>query len=81
MLAARLCDELEARFGPEYGAFVELLGAMRGYIKENTGDPAVRRNALAHLLDAEETLRALLRVGKMEEARLTAQAIVNEILN
>src|SRR5579871_907816 len=29
MLAARLSEEMEQRFGPEYGAFVELLGQMR----------------------------------------------------
>ncbi len=76
MLAARVCRELEARFGPEYGDFVELLGQMRAYIKEKTPDPARRRQALSRLLDAEAPLRALLRAGQRETAQERAQALV-----
>lgn len=79
-LAARLGDELEARFGPEYGAFVELLGQMRDYIKKATDVPERRRAAHAHLLDAEADLRALLREGKHEAARSAAEMLVEEIL-
>lgn len=78
MLAARLCDELEARFGPEYGDFVELLGQMRSYIKERTRDVSRRRAAFARLLDSETELRAALRAGPPEAARVLAEALVAE---
>jgi siroheme synthase-like protein len=80
MLAARLCDELEARFGPEYGDFVELLGQMRSYIKERTRDVSRRRAAFARLLDAEAELRVALRAGPPEAARTLAEALVAEAL-
>ncbi len=80
LLAARLCDELEARFGPEYGDLVELLGAMRSYIKAKSQDSAHRKQALAGLVDAEADLRADLRAGEPEAARQRAEEIVNAAL-
>jgi precorrin-2 dehydrogenase/sirohydrochlorin ferrochelatase len=80
MLAARLCEELERRFGPEYGAYVELLGRMRHYIKKSTEDAAARRRALARLLDAEADLRRLLRFGQTEAASALAHDLVAQAL-
>ncbi|HZP80830.1 MAG TPA: bifunctional precorrin-2 dehydrogenase/sirohydrochlorin ferrochelatase [Chthonomonadaceae bacterium] len=80
MLAARLCDELEARFGPEYADFVELLGQMRSYIKERTEDVSRRRAALARLVAAEAELLAALRAGPPEAARARAAALIEEAL-
>ena len=81
-LAARIKDELEARFGPEYGDYVELLGDLRAYIKERTPDAERRRAALARLVepDAESALRALLRVGQPNTARRTAEQLADSVL-
>jgi precorrin-2 dehydrogenase / sirohydrochlorin ferrochelatase len=75
LLAARLGAEMEARFGPEYGEFVELLGQMRDYIKEKTPSLPLRREALARLLEYEEELRALLRENKSEQALERAKEV------
>ncbi len=80
MLSARLSQELEARFGPEYGDFVELLGRMRLYIKQQPADSEMRRFAQERLFADEETLRALLRAGQGEAARARAEASVNDLL-
>lgn len=74
MLAARIADEMEARFGPEYARFLELLGRMRVTIKEKTEDASLRRTALARLLDGEAELRRHLREG--DEAGAEALALV-----
>ena len=68
LLAARLADEMEQRFGPEYGAFVELLGVVRDTIKGWTSDPAARRAAIAAVLDSETELRTLLASDRSQEA-------------
>jgi siroheme synthase-like protein len=81
LLAARLCDELESRFGPEYGPLVELLGQMRAYIKTRSQDSARRRCALARLVDAESELRTHLRSGHPEAARAQAETIVATALD
>ncbi|HLK58242.1 MAG TPA: bifunctional precorrin-2 dehydrogenase/sirohydrochlorin ferrochelatase [Chthonomonadaceae bacterium] len=80
LLAARLSDELETRFGPEYGAFVELLGQMRDYIKGMTDLPPLRHRALERLLDAENELCALLRASEGDAARTYAEALIREVL-
>jgi precorrin-2 dehydrogenase/sirohydrochlorin ferrochelatase len=80
-LTARLCEELETRFGPEYGDFLELLARMRAYIKRKARDSAQIRHAHVHLLDAEAELRALLRAGQTEAAQARAEAIVATALS
>jgi precorrin-2 dehydrogenase/sirohydrochlorin ferrochelatase len=76
LLAARLGAELEARFGPEYGEFVELLGQMRDYIKEQIDSPALRREALGRLLESEAELRALLRENERAQAFERAREVI-----
>lgn len=80
MLAAKLAAELEARFGEEYGDFVELLGQMRVYIKERTEEPAKRRIALARLIEAEAELRDRLRSNQPDRAVQHAKALIDETL-
>jgi len=80
LLAGRLREEMERRFGPEYGDFVELMGRMRAYIKRMTDDPARRRDALTRLVDAESALCAHLREGRFQEAQAAAEALVDEAL-
>lgn len=75
-LTARLAEELETRFGPEYAEFVQLLGRMRDKIKTTTTDPEARRRAFTHLLDAEVELCRLLQVGQNEAAIAQAEALI-----
>jgi precorrin-2 dehydrogenase/sirohydrochlorin ferrochelatase len=74
-LAARLAGEMEARFGPEYGDFVELLGEVRDTIKEWTLDLTARRQAAEAVLDHESELCALLAEGHREDAANLASSL------
>ena len=80
MLAARLAAETEARFGPEYADYVELLGQMRTYIKSKTALAATRRLALADLLTAEPLLLERLQAGDRAAAHSIATDIVDAVL-
>ena len=80
ILAARLAAELATRFGPEYAAYVELLGQMRAYIKSKTEFAAVRRLALMDLLTAEPRLLERLKAGDREAAHRIATDIVDAVL-
>ncbi len=76
--AAETRRELENRFGPEYGPYVELLGRMRLYIKETLPSEATRRAATSRLLAIESELLALLREGRSAEALERAQEETKE---
>lgn len=52
-LSARLRRELEARFGPEWGEYVALLGKMRLAAKAHIPDPKERTAALKRLAEDE----------------------------
>lgn len=80
LLAAKLREALETRFGSEYAAYVELLGRMRPYIQRTARDSARGRAALLSLLDAETELCALLRAGQSEAANERANALVTRAL-
>ncbi|MHB8765308.1 MAG: precorrin-2 dehydrogenase/sirohydrochlorin ferrochelatase family protein, partial [Deferrisomatales bacterium] len=47
--ARRIREDLEARFGPEYGRLFDALAAARGELLAAVTDPAERRRALASL--------------------------------
>ncbi len=80
MLARKIAGELRQQYGPEYGALVELLGQMRAYIKESTPLPALRRTALARLIDSEAELRRLLHSSDTDGARTMAMNAVDDAL-
>jgi precorrin-2 dehydrogenase/sirohydrochlorin ferrochelatase len=80
MLTARLAEEMETRFGPEYALYVELLGQFRVYIKKKTAETAARRRALAALLAAEPLLLEQLKVGDSEAAQAIAAETVDAAL-
>ncbi|HLV81048.1 MAG TPA: bifunctional precorrin-2 dehydrogenase/sirohydrochlorin ferrochelatase [Chthonomonadaceae bacterium] len=80
LLAARIRQELERRYGPEYGALTELLGRMRTEILETAGDSARGRAALDGLLAAEAELMRMLRAGQPEAAEAHARRLVNALL-
>lgn len=65
-LAKRMRKELEERFGPEYAAFVELLGEYRDQIKTRYSSPKDRERAFSKLIDSG--ILELLREGKSAEA-------------
>ena len=75
-LAARLQDELSAKFGPEYAEYVELLGHMRDVVKSSIDSPGARRDALTPILDAQAELLGLLRQGQWADAMDRAMALL-----
>jgi precorrin-2 dehydrogenase/sirohydrochlorin ferrochelatase len=79
LLTARLIAEFEARFGDDYGLYVEMLGRMRALIKTRTDDPAQRRQIMLRLLDAEPELRLHLQTGDVEAAINEAVNLVNRM--
>lgn len=81
LLAARLCREMETRFGPEYEAYVELLGHIRDYAMTLEPDPVRRRTAMNSVLDREQTLLDLLKGGHLDTARQTAETFVRTALH
>jgi precorrin-2 dehydrogenase / sirohydrochlorin ferrochelatase len=80
MLAARIADELQLRFGADFGAYVELLGAMRDSIKQITESKAARRAALVALLDDEAALREHIAAGRLDAARELATRLAVEAI-
>ncbi|HLJ54983.1 MAG TPA: bifunctional precorrin-2 dehydrogenase/sirohydrochlorin ferrochelatase [Chthonomonadaceae bacterium] len=80
MLAARLAGQIDSQLGPEYGEFVELLGEVRSRVKRMTGDRAVRRAALAAVLDQEPALLASIAAGNRQEALLTAMTAADAVI-
>jgi precorrin-2 dehydrogenase/sirohydrochlorin ferrochelatase len=65
-LARRLREELAARYGPEYGAYLEVLSRLRAELKEQLAT-AEERNAFWREALSGEVL-ALLAAGNMQEA-------------
>ena len=72
-LSARLRQELEPRFGPEYAAFLEIAGALRDRVGRELSGRARSRFWYA-LTDSE--ILALLKEGKRREA----ERLANDIL-
>ena len=66
-LSRRIRMEIEERYGPEYAAFVELLGEMRDRVKAAYRTQEEREAAFGRLLDCG--ILELLREGKLDEAR------------
>ncbi len=81
MLAARIADEMESRFGPEYGPFMELLREVRDTIKQWTDDQAKRRRAIGAVLDHEMDVREQLTAGQDAEALALALAVARAELS
>ncbi len=64
--ARRLRQELEERYGPEYGTYLTLLSKLRDQVKERLATAAARGEFWREALDGE--ILALLRAGKEREA-------------
>ena len=79
-LSAQIVRDLEAQFGAEYAAYVELLGQKRDYVKEAAANPQTRKAALVALVDARAELLELLRSGDAGAADQHAAEIVEGAL-
>ncbi|MBE3585792.1 MAG: bifunctional precorrin-2 dehydrogenase/sirohydrochlorin ferrochelatase [Thermoanaerobacter sp.] len=67
LIARKIKEELEERYGPEYGILVDLLGEIRHDILNKITDPRKRRELLEAIVD-DETLQ-LLAGGELEKAK------------
>lgn len=65
-LAAQLRQELEERYGPEYGEYLALLARLRDEVKQNLAGAAARGDFWRAALHGE--VLALLKAGRVEEA-------------
>jgi precorrin-2 dehydrogenase / sirohydrochlorin ferrochelatase len=74
MMARRIREELEGRFGPEYADALEILGALRRRLAAEGRPSEERQRALAALVDSP--LLELLRAGDREGlGHLLAQTV------
>lgn len=73
-LAARIREQLESLFGPEYASFLDILGELREWITDAC-PPEKRRDLWYRLVDSD--LLELIGEGKEREARERAIAIVS----
>jgi precorrin-2 dehydrogenase/sirohydrochlorin ferrochelatase len=75
-LSARLRDELDARFGPEWEPYVSLLREMRERAKGTIPDSKRRAEALRRLA-ANDGIRQALAAGDPDSARQEALACLS----
>jgi len=64
-LAKKLRKKLERRFGPEYGDFLKLMGAIRSKLLSQAHEPEVHKPLFEQLIDSK--LIALIQEGKTED--------------
>ncbi|HEU4401597.1 MAG TPA: bifunctional precorrin-2 dehydrogenase/sirohydrochlorin ferrochelatase [Candidatus Polarisedimenticolia bacterium] len=69
-LARALRDDLRRRLGPEYAAYVRILGGVRRLMRAAFADPVARERRARRLLKAP--ILPLLRTGRNAEARRAA---------
>ncbi|MHB9038548.1 MAG: precorrin-2 dehydrogenase/sirohydrochlorin ferrochelatase family protein [Armatimonadota bacterium] len=67
MLSKKIRKELQKTFGPEYEAFVDLLGELRDEVKDRYDSAPDREAAFARLVNSG--ILELLKDGRKEEAR------------
>ena len=72
-LAARIRQQMEQRFGPEYADFLELLGELRQPVSARYPSSEARKALWTQLLDSD--VLDLLRNGQPEEARRLASKL------
>jgi len=75
-LAARIAEALEATYGPEYAAYTALLGEVRRHVLATVADSKRRRAALNTVAE-DETILALIREGRADEARARAFSCIS----
>jgi precorrin-2 dehydrogenase/sirohydrochlorin ferrochelatase len=65
-LSKKIRQELEARYGPEYGAFLGKMSMLRARLMDEVKDDGARREILQALADSD--VISLLKKGKTHEA-------------
>jgi precorrin-2 dehydrogenase/sirohydrochlorin ferrochelatase len=63
-LAARIREQLEAQFGPEYEGLLRRLGAIRARLFSRNTDPELRRNILRRIAGRKSSNRILERLSR-----------------
>ncbi len=76
-LAVRLRQRFERDLGPEYGAFLDLAGRLRGPLGRGVPGFDERRRRWYELVDSD--VIELLRQGRVEEARERAEGILGVV--
>jgi precorrin-2 dehydrogenase/sirohydrochlorin ferrochelatase len=75
-LARKIRHELDARYGPEYGVFVELLGLLRRQLLSQRRAQSRNKGIFQQLVDSN--LLELIRERKWDEVRATLRSILGE---
>ncbi len=73
-MARRIREEIEERYGPEYGLLADLLGSLRDEVKAKYADPAERMRAYNRILDSD--VLHLLSEGRSGEALEAARECI-----
>lgn len=76
-LAVRVRDEIAKRLGPEYAAFLELAGEIRGELARRVPEFGRRRAVWYRVVDSE--IWELLREGKREQAWARIRELVEGV--
>ncbi len=75
-LASRITQELSARYGPEYGVYLDMISEVRDQILGSEPQNPARKARLRQLADDDEIL-SLVREGRMLEAREKANSWIS----
>ena len=67
LLARRIREQLEKKYGEEYGLFLEIMGELRTQIIKDFPDPEIRKLIFTGLIDSD--ILVLLREGKYEDVK------------
>ena len=75
-LAKKLRKTLERRFGPEYGDFLKLMGAIRSKLLSQAHEPEAHKPLFEQLIDSN--LIALIQAGKTEDINALLAKILGD---
>ena len=75
-LAKKLRKTLERQFGPEYGDFLKLMGAIRSKLLSQAHEPEVHKPLFEQLIDSN--LIALIQQGKTEDINALLAKILGD---
>jgi len=75
-LAKKLRKKLERRFGPEYGDFLKLMGAIRSKLLSQAHEPEVHKPLFEQLIDSN--LIALIQQGKTADINALLAKILGD---
>jgi len=73
--ARKMREDMEVRYGPEYGIFIDILGNLRKNILQNEPDICRRKEIFQRLAESDEILRII-----RESGREAAEGRIKELL-